>query len=137
LDKKKLVPEIKLSEKLDAVFIDKNRMIDALQGIFDNAIKYSDLEKIIRISTTSDLQSIIIIIEDEGPGIPPEEIDKIWLKNSRGEYAINQKIGGSGIGLTVAKEIIEYHGGKIFLKSDVGKGSVFTISLPKTKRYND
>ena len=71
-----------------------------------------------------------IEVQDEGLGIPPEAIGKVFEKFYRVDNSDRRSIGGTGLGLAIVKEIVQYHDGEIFVKSQYGKGSTFTISLP-------
>ena len=73
---------------------------------------------------------ISIEIRDEGLGIPEEAIGKLFTKFYRIDNSDRRKIGGTGLGLTIVKEIIEAHGGSVTVSSELGKGSTFTVTLP-------
>ncbi len=132
IEKNKINIITQLDPNINAMlYIDKEKMIDALQGIIDNAIKFSKSGSTIEIYSYFDDKNIFLKIKDHGNGIPESEIEKIWDRNYRGEYAKSSKILGSGIGLTVTKEIIKKHGGNINVESEVDVGSIFTISFLK------
>jgi two-component system sensor histidine kinase VicK len=73
---------------------------------------------------------VTIIVQDTGPGISPEERDKVFDRFFRGELADSGHVPGTGLGLSITNEIVRAHGGHITLKSQVGEGSTFTIWLP-------
>lgn len=112
--------------------IDSEYIRMAIGNIIDNASKYTPEGKnvYISINDTGDDQ-IEIVVKDEGVGIPEEGIDKLFKKFSRVENPLSVKVGGTGLGLYWAKEIIELHGGSIQVTSVVDKGTTFTITLPK------
>jgi len=96
-------------------------------NIIDNAIKYNDKEKgIINIFSKKNNDTITYIIEDNGMGIPQNFHHKIFEIFQR----LDNKIEGEGIGLNIVQKIIEKHGGKISIESEVNKGTKFFISLP-------
>jgi two-component system sensor histidine kinase/response regulator len=103
----------------------------AIGNIIDNASKYTPPGKKVYISVeeTSD-DTVAVLVKDEGVGIPPEALDKLFKKFSRIENPLSVKVGGTGLGLYWAKEIIELHSGTIKVNSVVGQGTTFTISLP-------
>ena len=70
-------------------------------------------------------------IEDTGIGIPPQDISKVFQEFFRADNALDQKIKGSGLGLSLVKKIIEAHNGKIWFNSELGKGTRFIFTLPK------
>ena len=76
------------------------------------------------------LSSVLVMVADEGSGLTREEIDNVFLPFFRTEAARVKKIEGTGLGLAVARSIIELHGGKIWVESELGKGSTFTFTLP-------
>jgi two-component system phosphate regulon sensor histidine kinase PhoR len=98
-------------------------------NLIDNAIKYSGSVVEINISIKLNTNNVLVIFKDNGIGIPPEKIDKIFDKYSRVDN--NTKVNGFGIGLNYVKTIIEKHQGKISVTSEPGVGSEFTVSLPR------
>jgi two-component system sensor histidine kinase/response regulator len=112
--------------------IDSEYLRMAIGNIVDNASKYTPEGKDVTISVSlPDERSISIIISDQGVGIPKEALDKLFKKFSRIENPLSVKVGGTGLGLYWAKEIIELHGGTINVTSEVNKGSTFTLTLPR------
>ncbi|EFW07650.1 histidine kinase [Streptococcus anginosus 1_2_62CV] len=115
------------------VEIDTDKMIQVIDNIINNAIKYSpDGGKITVSMKTTDTQ-MILSISDEGLGIPKKDLPKIFDRFYRVDKARSRAQGGSGLGLAIAKEIIKQHNGFIWAKSEYGKGSTFTIVLPYDK----
>ena len=115
------------------VEIDTDKMIQVIDNIINNAIKYSpDGGKITVSMKTTDTQ-MILSISDEGLGIPKKDLPKIFDRFYRVDKARSRAQGGSGLGLAIAKEIIKQHHGFIWAKSEYGKGSTFTIVLPYDK----
>ncbi|HSH17900.1 MAG TPA: ATP-binding protein [Candidatus Saccharimonadales bacterium] len=105
----------------------------ALSNIVDNASKYTPEHKRITIKvTTARRGGAQIIISDQGVGISEEDLDKLFKKFSRIDNPLSVKVGGTGLGLYWAKEIIELHAGTIEVSSELGKGTTFTITLPHT-----
>ena len=100
----------------------------AFTNLIGNAIKYGRSAKIRVVATD---QSITIVIEDEGPGIPEDELDKVYAPFYRLEMSRSRDTGGSGLGLTVAKSVITGHGGSLRLANRPEGGLSATIALPK------
>jgi len=130
-DKKNLKVSIEYpEEKIPNMLIDKDKIHDVVMNLVDNAIKYTEKGWVsIRLSSSKSLMTFES--RDSGIGISEEEIDKLFQKFSRAEAVDRVHTGGSGLGLFIAKKIIEAHGGKIWAESDgKNKGSVFTFTLP-------
>ena len=113
----------------DSVF-DKDAIKQVLQNLIDNACKYSGDSKKIEIKVVQVDSGITINVKDYGIGIGKEEKDKIFSQFYRAGDELTQNVKGSGIGLTIVKQIVEAHQGTIKLKSEPGKGSNFQIELP-------
>ncbi|HPS28252.1 MAG TPA: PAS domain-containing sensor histidine kinase [Candidatus Paceibacterota bacterium] len=111
---------------------DVKRVETALQIFVDNAIKYNiDKGEVrIKVNKTSDNLYAEIRIEDTGIGIPNRELGKLFTKFFRAGNAIKNQTEGTGLGLYIAKNIIENHGGKVAVNSVEGRGSVFSFTLP-------
>jgi len=110
--------------------IDKDAISQVLLNLLNNAVKYSDKKKYILVSVSKNSSSAIISVTDRGVGISKEELKKIFDKFYRVSTARTKETHGSGLGLTLAKHIIEAHGGTIEVESEVGKGSRFTVRIP-------
>jgi len=113
---------------------DKQRLRMVLDNIIDNASKYTTENNKICITLSQDNnQTILIRIEDEGVGIPQADIEKIFDKFVRIDNPLSTAVGGSGLGLYLAKKIMDLHGGKITVNSSLHKGTSFSLSLPQSK----
>ncbi|MBI9072186.1 MAG: HAMP domain-containing histidine kinase [Melioribacteraceae bacterium] len=120
---------------LDSTMFDGEAISEAVINLIDNAIKYSLDKKEIVISTGQDKDYIYFQVEDFGIGISNDERTKIFDKFFRATSGNVHNTKGTGLGLSIVKNIVDSHSGKIELKSEVGKGSVFKISLPKIKLW--
>jgi signal transduction histidine kinase len=112
---------------------DRNRLNQVIINLLSNAIKYTPENGHVRISVNDTAENGIISVEDDGIGIPEDELPLIFERFYRTDKSRNRKTGGAGIGLTIAKAIVNAHGGKIEVKSSVEHGSCFTVILPKSK----
>jgi signal transduction histidine kinase len=110
--------------------IDKDGISQALLNLVSNAEKFSQDQKYIGVSMIQKDGEVWIDVEDKGPGIPESRLTKIFEKFDRGGGKLAREVQGSGLGLTITKHIVESHGGRIDVKSQVGEGSHFTIKLP-------
>lgn len=126
---------INLKLDVDEVFTiigaDTNRLHRALGNLMDNAIKYSKENDTISISSKSTDKEIMVKIKDQGIGIEPKDLQNIFVPFHRGSGVDASK--GFGIGLASVKTIVEGHGGRVLVESEVSKGSVFTVILPKKR----
>lgn len=124
---KKLLLNCQTSENL-IVLGDSDELIRLFVNLLDNAIKYTEHGGI-NISASENEKNILVKVEDTGIGIPAEHIPHIFNRFYRVEES--RTLRGAGLGLAIAKEIINAHSWKIEIQSKIGKGSVFTVSLPK------
>ncbi|MFC1757123.1 ATP-binding protein [Patescibacteria group bacterium] len=110
---------------------DKNKIHQVVSNLLDNAIKYTN-EGFVKISLLREKEGFVLIkVEDSGVGISEEEVNKIFEKFTRASDVSKMHVDGAGLGLYVAKRIIEDHNGKIWAKSNgVGRGSTFFVELP-------
>ncbi|MDB4581573.1 cell wall metabolism sensor histidine kinase WalK [Draconibacterium sp.] len=110
--------------------IDKDSISQAILNLLSNAVKYSEEKKFIKVKVQKDSGSALISVSDKGIGIPKDEIKKIFDKFYRVPADKVTETRGSGLGLTLTKQIIEANGGTIEVESEVGKGSNFIIRIP-------
>ena len=122
--------ESELPEESITLKIDKDAISQVLLNLLNNAVKYSEERKYILVKVCANSTSALISVTDHGVGIPKEELKKIFDKFYRVSTAKTRETRGTGLGLTLAKHIIEAHGGKIEVESEVGKGSTFSVRLP-------
>jgi len=111
--------------------IDSPLMEQAIVNLLDNAVKYSDKNKSVRIKAFQDERGIFIEIIDQGKGIEEEHLPRLFERFYRVDKARSRSLGGTGLGLAIVKHIIQAHGGHVSVISFPGKGSTFTILLPK------
>jgi len=133
IKKRKVLVNLQMTDKnIPLILIDKNKVKIALSNILDNAIKYSDFGKKINISLVIDSKYAKIAIQDQGIGIAVNEQDKIFSKFYRGNKAGRMDTEGNGIGLYLAKKIIQENYGDITYRSQENKGTEFIIKFPFT-----
>jgi heavy metal sensor kinase len=114
----------------DKVFVnvDVVRMRQVLGNLLDNAIKYTPSGGKVDITSDKAEEGVIISVKDNGIGILPGEVPKIWDRLYRGDQSRSQR--GLGLGLSLVRAVVNAHGGKVDVQSEPGKGSVFTVFLP-------
>lgn len=110
---------------------DPDQMREVLNNLLDNAIKYTKQGKVTVYITGND-SDVSISIADTGIGIPPEDVAHLFQKFYRVDNTDTREIGGTGLGLYISRRLIETNGGSIDVKSTYGKGSTFTVKLPRT-----
>jgi signal transduction histidine kinase len=116
------------SSVLDA---DKDRLIQVVTNLLSNAIKYTPDGGHIRIEVTADAQHGIVRVCDDGIGISEKELPFIFERFYRTDQSRTRRTGGVGIGLAIVKSIVAAHGGEVSVDNHMGKGSCFTVSIPK------
>lgn len=113
------------------LFADKDKISQVFVNLISNALKYSGNDSQVTIAITEDENKTKIIVSDNGIGISDEDLPYIFERFYRADKSRNRMTGGSGIGLTIAKAIVEAHKGSISASSKLNKGTVFTVVLPK------
>ena len=109
--------------------VDRTRMRQVFANLLDNAIKYTPAGGAVTVLVRNDPGGAVALFRDNGIGIPAEEQDKIWLRLYRGDKSRSQR--GLGLGLSLVKAVVEAHGGKVTVSSQVNQGAEFIVSLPK------
>lgn len=123
--------EVTIADSIPRTMLDENAMTLLLLNLVDNAVKYGGQAPInVRLSVSPRNKEILLSVTDHGIGIAPEEQRKIFERFYRTKTVRNTNIRGSGIGLALVKHIAQAHGGQIFVDSQPGQGSTFTVSLP-------
>jgi signal transduction histidine kinase len=112
---------------------DKDRLIQVITNLLSNAIKYTWDGGHIHVQVRDEGNNGVVVIEDNGIGIAQKDIPYVFERFYRTDQSRNRKTGGAGIGLTIVKTIVEAHNGKVTVESSQGKGSRFTVLLPKGK----
>jgi signal transduction histidine kinase len=109
---------------------DHLKMEQVLNNLISNAIKFSYSQTEITIRLTKQSDNILIEVEDQGQGVPKEEVNLLFKPLSKLSVRSTANEKSTGLGLSIAKSIVEGHGGEIGVKTDVGKGSIFYFTLP-------
>ncbi|HEY8666722.1 MAG TPA: ATP-binding protein, partial [Tepidisphaeraceae bacterium] len=127
---KKMTLLFNLPPKLPVVHGDRDKIVVALHNLVGNALKYTPEGGQVTVSAVVDRGQLSIDVNDTGIGISEEEAEQIFEKFYRSKDPRVGKITGTGLGLTLAREVVRLHGGDITVRSEVNKGSTFTITLP-------
>jgi len=138
IEEKKLKFEFKKSkDKLPKVMLDVEKMKIAIENIFNNALRYTFSGDKISISLKNNKKEIEVKIQDTGMGIPRDQQTKVFTKFFRGTNIMKVDTEGTGLGLYMAKNIIEAHGGKIWFESGKDKGSSFYFTIPVKESFRE
>lgn len=110
--------------------VDPDRMREVITNIFDNGCKYTEEGKV-SLGLTGNDGVVQIYVRDTGAGIPPEDIAHLFQKFYRVDNSATRTIGGTGLGLFICRKIVELYQGRIWVESELGKGSTFYINIPR------
>ncbi|MGX7132732.1 MULTISPECIES: cell wall metabolism sensor histidine kinase WalK [Enterococcus] len=127
---KKYVIQREFTQRELWVEIDPDKMIQVIDNIMNNAIKYSPDGGIIKVRLVETHNNIMLSISDQGLGIPKKDLFRVFDRFYRVDKARARRQGGTGLGLAISREVMKAHGGAIWADSKEGKGSTFYITLP-------
>ena len=119
-----------VSDQKVALQGDADRLTQLFSNLFENALRYTDSPGSLRIWQTRGQNRLMLHIEDSGPGVPDESVERLFDRLYRVDHARTRARGGSGLGLTICKSIVEAHGGKISAANGQSGGLRFDIELP-------
>ena len=119
-----------LQTDLPAIHADRDRLTQVASNLLNNAVKYSPTGGRITVKSRADGDQVRIEVRDEGLGIPPEALETIFERYSRVDSQATKDIPGTGLGLPIVRQIVQLHGGKVWAESELGRGSVFHVTLP-------
>ena len=119
-----------LDPRLPIVTGDRDRLVQVVSNLVNNAVKYSPEGGTVTLSSRAEGGYALITVADTGLGIPPDEIGHVFERFRRVRSGAAQSIAGTGLGLTIVKQIVEMHGGKIWIESALGHGSAFHFTIP-------
>ncbi len=143
LDRHRLL--IRMTDRMPPVYVDRDKVKQILFNLLTNAIKYSpqggEIELVVQepgilpegIALPDDHAPgrwLIVSVRDQGIGIAPEDLSRIWERFYRVDNTNTRRIGGTGLGLSITRGLVELHGGRIWVESTLGRGSIFSFTLP-------
>ena len=112
------------------VYADRDRVAEVLSNLLDNADKYSSPDQDIVIDVRADQSEVTITVRDYGPGLPANDLPRMFDKFYRGNSGDSQAVYGYGLGLYVCRLLVEAQNGRIWAENHPGGGAVFSFSLP-------
>lgn len=133
LKQKSMTVKLNIPEGLPRVLGDKDRLEQVVLNIVGNAVKYTPEHGHIRVGLEQSGESLVLSVQDDGIGIPEEDLPRIFERFYRVDKARSRELGGTGLGLAIAKQIIEAHDGSIEIESEYGKGTLVRVVLPALK----
>jgi signal transduction histidine kinase len=131
IEANKLNIELKIEENLPNMSADRNKLTQILMNLLSNAISYTHDNGKVSISATREDFGIDIIVQDTGIGISTHDLPYIFERFYRVDKSRSRKTGGTGVGLTIVKDLVESHGGTVEVISQLGKGSEFICHFPQ------
>jgi len=131
---KKLSLKTDVAKSLPFGLGDEQRLTQVLLNLVGNAIKFTDTGEV-RVSAAVANGAFIISVADTGPGIPPDQLTRVFEQFHQVDSSNTKAKGGTGLGLAISKQIVEMHGGRIWAESTLGKGSIFHMELPTRAEF--
>jgi two-component system phosphate regulon sensor histidine kinase PhoR len=122
--------DIDVAPDLPNLRADESRLQEILYNLLDNALKYTQRGGHIRLAAARRDHTVTISVEDNGPGIPEEDLPRIFERFYRADKARSREMGGTGLGLSIVKHIAQMHGGRVEAESKLGQGTVVRVVLP-------
>jgi len=133
LDARELTLEI--AEKGEGVaWADRRALEQILGNLLDNAAKYTEPGGRIEVRVLEEGSRVRIEVEDDGLGIPAEDLPRIFERFYRVDKARSRDLGGTGLGLSIVKHLVQAQGGEVSVRSELGRGTTFTVLLPRAPR---
>lgn len=133
VDRKKVEVRNEVPADLPAIEADENRFQQILYNLVGNAIKFTDRGSV-TVSAAVEERVVTFHVSDTGIGIPEERRDEIFLPFEQGDASASRRFGGTGLGLTITRQLVELHGGRIWFETEVGRGTTFHFTIPASGR---
>lgn len=112
------------------IWADPDRIVQTLVNLLSNAIKFSPPNSTVTLSASSLADLVLFQVKDRGRGIPADKLETIFGRFQQVDASDSRQKGGTGLGLAICRSIVQQHGGRIWVESELGKGSTFYFTLP-------
>jgi len=122
--------EANVPASIRPVMVDPDRLVQALVNLLSNAVKFAPTGSTVTVSAAGADGGVTITVADQGEGIAPENIGRLFRKFYQVDSSSSRRRGGTGLGLAITKALVEQHGGRIYVDSELKKGTRFSITLP-------
>jgi signal transduction histidine kinase len=129
--------ETHIAPDLPSVVADADALVTAVVNLLDNAYKYSGEEKQFTLNASAENGAVFFAVKDNGIGLSPRDTKRIFRRFFQVDQRLSRSGGGCGLGLSIVKFIVTAHHGSVRVESQPGRGSTFTISLPKAEAHSD
>ena len=127
--------DVKSPERSLHVMAKRRELVSALGNLVENAVKYSDDNGRVDITIRGESDRVSVAVADHGPGIPHQDLDRIFERFYRVDRARSRDTGGTGLGLAIVRHVASNHGGDVSVSSVEGEGSTFTFTIPIGKAW--
>jgi signal transduction histidine kinase len=128
-EKKNIDLRVDVSPELPVITQDAGKLRQILSNLVSNAVKFTPEGGRVSVAAGMDNGSLVVTVQDTGVGIAPEEQETIFDKFRQSEHALTREQGGTGLGLSIVRELAKLLGGDVSLKSELGRGSTFTVKI--------
>ena len=119
-----------VSSGVRPVMVDPDRIVQALVNLLSNAVKFAPADSTVTVAVTGTAHQVTVVVSDQGEGIAPENLNRLFRKFQQVDSSSSRRKGGTGLGLAITKAIVEQHGGRIFVDSELNKGTRFSFTMP-------
>ena len=119
-----------MSAEVGRIFADGPKLKQVLLNLLGNAIKFTETGSV-RVVVERQGSDLRVSVRDTGIGVPPEDTERIFESFQQGNSGMSGKYQGTGLGLSISRRLVEMHGGRIWVKSTAGQGSIFTFTIPQ------
>jgi len=128
--------ELSCPEETVQVLGDREKLEQVLSNLLSNAYKFSPAGGTVRLNVSADREDVLIAVEDDGPGVPPDKADRVFDRFYQVDMSATRRFGGTGLGLSICKAIVEEHGGIVHLESPLNNrgGTRFVVRLPRARQ---
>jgi PAS domain S-box-containing protein len=122
--------DVNVPANIQPVIVDPDRIVQALVNLLSNAVKFAPPDSTVTVAVSGSQNMVTIAVSDQGEGIAPENISRLFRKFQQVDSSSSRRKGGTGLGLAITKALVEQHGGRIFVDSELKKGTRFSFTLP-------